>query len=125
MRLLSAYLPALAWAVVVAMLAGATDLPATPRIPHLDKLMHFGAYGLLGLLLGWGWLRAERRPHRLWLLLFALLLGASDEIRQARMPEREGEFADWVADALGAAAGLGLSTRYGRRFMTKNDRNDA
>jgi VanZ family protein len=124
MRPLTAYLPAMAWAALVAGLAGATNLPAAPALPHLDKFMHFGAYAVLGLLLGWGWLRTGGRPHRLWLLLFALLLGISDEVRQARIPERQGEVADWMADALGAAAGLLVSTRYGRRFMTTNNGDD-
>jgi VanZ family protein len=124
MRLLTAYLPALIWSLVVASLAGATDLPGAPGIPHLDKLAHFGVYAVLGVLLGWGWLRAGRRPGRGWLLLFALLLGASDEVRHHRMDQRQAEFGDWIADALGAAAGLFITTRYGRRLMTNDDTDD-
>lgn len=109
-----AYLPALGWAALLAGVAGATDLPQTPPVPHFDKMAHFGGYAVLGALLGIGWRFAGRWPARGWLLAFALVLGASDEIRQARMPERHAEFADWVADALGAATGLLIATRIGR-----------
>jgi VanZ family protein len=110
-RLLSAYWAALLWALVIATLAGASELPRTPAIPHFDKAAHFGVYLVLGGLLGWGWLRAGRRPARIWLLLFALVLGTSDEFRHARNPKRSAELGDWVADAFGAATGLLLTTR--------------
>ncbi|HSJ25171.1 MAG TPA: VanZ family protein [Longimicrobiales bacterium] len=110
-----AYAPALVWAAVLVLLAGATDLPSTPGIRHFDKLAHFGAYAVLGVLLGLGWRHGGRRPRRGWLLVFALLLGASDEIRHSRMPQRSGELGDWMADALGAATGLYLATGTGRR----------
>jgi VanZ family protein len=118
-RSLLAYAPALLWSIVLAMLAGATELPGTPPVPHFDKLAHFGAYAVLGVLLGIGWLRAGGRPNRLWLLLFAMLLGASDEVRHSRMPERTGEVGDWVADVLGAATGLLIASRGGRRYMDR------
>jgi VanZ family protein len=123
-RLLLSYGPALLWSLVLAGVAGATALPATPQVRHFDKLAHFGAYAVLGALLGWGWLRAGRRPALGWLLAFALLLGASDEYRHSRMPERSGELGDWVADALGAAAGLYLAVRLGRRRYGTNDRDN-
>jgi VanZ family protein len=110
-RLLSAYWPALLWALVIAALAGASDLPDGPAVPHLDKVVHFGVYLVLGGLLGWGWTRAGQRPARTWLLVFALLLGASDEYRHSLNPKRTAELGDWVADALGAATGLLLTTR--------------
>jgi VanZ family protein len=115
MRRLTAYLPALLWSILLASLAGATDLPESPALPHLDKLAHFGVYAVLGVLLGVGWLKGGRRPARGWLLAYALLLGLSDEVRHSRMAERTGEVGDWVADALGAATGLYAATRLGRR----------
>lgn len=122
--LLSAWTPALAWSVVLATLAGAPAPPDIPAIPHFDKLAHFGAYAVLGMLLGWGWLRSGGRPTRGWLLAFALLLGASDELRHAHNPARSAEVGDWVADALGAGTGLWLSTRSGRRTITIDDRGN-
>jgi VanZ family protein len=115
-RRLLAYLPALVWAVVIAVVAGSSRLPPTPAVTHFDKVLHFGAYLVLGGLLGAGWHVARRWPRRGWLLACALLLGLSDEVRQARIQARSGEFADWVADAAGAATGLFLASRLlGRR----------
>jgi VanZ family protein len=123
-RILLAYAPALAWGVVIAVLAGATELPPTPRVDHFDKVLHFGAYFVLGALLGVGWVLAGRRPGRGWLLLLALLLGTTDEVRQARMPERSGEVGDWLADAAGATTGLFLASRLLRGRRTRRGDND-
>jgi VanZ family protein len=110
-----AYVPAALWAAALIWAGGTTDLPATPPIPHLDKALHFGAYGVLGCLLGIGWKAADRRPARRWLLALALLVGATDEFQQSRILERSAEWGDWVADALGAATGLYLAGRVLRR----------
>lgn len=120
------YLPAAAWAAVIALVAGASELPSTPPLPFVDKVGHFGVYFVLGCLLGWGWLAAGRRPHWSLLLLFAMLLGVSDELRHAHMPGRSAEFGDWVADIAGAATGLLLSTRLlrGRYRRDTGERND-
>jgi VanZ family protein len=114
-RKLTAYAPALLWAALIALMAGASELPATPGVPYFDKLAHFAVYAVLGLLLGRGWVVAGRRPAWPWLLLFALLLGVTDELRQAQIPERSAELADWVADALGAATGFLIAVRIARR----------
>jgi VanZ family protein len=116
-----AYLPALVWAGLIALAAGATQVPGTPALPHFDKVLHFGAYFVLGTLLGAGWQWAGQRPARGWLLLFALALGASDEVRQSRMDERTGEVADWVADVAGATTGLFLAAWLLRRRMNHRD----
>jgi VanZ family protein len=109
------YLPALLWALVLVLVGGSSDLPTRPAIEHLDKLEHFTAYGVLGVLLGWGWLTAGRRPAW-WLLLgLAVLLGAVDEYRQSLLPLRAGDPFDWLADALGATAGFFLAVRLLRR----------
>jgi VanZ family protein len=123
-RRVAAYLPALAWAGLIALAAGATHVPGTPAVPHVDKVLHFGAYFVLGALLAAGWKWAGRRPARGWLLLFALALGASDEIRQSRMEERTGEVADWVADVAGAATGLFLTARLLRRRQMNHGDDD-
>lgn len=86
-----------------------------PAFRHLDKVLHFAAYGLLGALLGVSWVRAGRWPWWGLLLGGALLLGALDEYRQSRIPARDADFADWLADALGASTGFLLATRLARR----------
>ena len=79
-------------------------------LPYTDKVMHFFAYGLLGIL----FFRAlcVTRPH--WppavvimsSVLFAGLYGTSDEIHQMFVASRHADMMDGVADFLGGAAGV-------------------
>jgi VanZ family protein len=97
-----------------------THLPMAPvpsdhssRIP-LDKIAHFSAFGLLGLLLIAS-IRDIRRPFRVLLTLTAVIAayGMLDELTQKLVPSRSAEFWDWIADMLGGGTGLlvGLAIR--------------
>jgi VanZ family protein len=121
-RRLIVYAPALLWALLLLWVGGSTDLPTMPSVRHLDKVMHFGAYGVLGALLGASWIRAGRRPWWGLLMGAALLFGALDEYRQSWTPGRDAEVADWFADALGASTGFYLAVRLTRRSNER--RND-
>lgn len=95
-----------------------------------DKLVHLGAYGVLGLL-------ALRACHggtdglKPWPTLLAVLMtlgyGAVDELHQGRVAGRDASVLDWLADAGGAllaVACLGLlgalRARWGRRDSLRN-----
>lgn len=74
--------------------------------PHLelgfewqDKLQHFGAFTLYGLLLLYALPESSRKI--IYALLLGFLYGASDEIHQYFIPYRSSEFLDWCADACG------------------------
>ena len=101
-----------AWAVFQLAL---TSLPgsALPQLPvtFLDKVAHFGLYGVLGALVARaatlsGWPR--RQLVAAWLVVIAG--GVLDELHQLFMPGRESSALDWLMDATGAAAGLWLGT---------------
>lgn len=72
-----------------------------------DCLLHFCAYGILGLCLVWGATDRLRRrlsgKAALLLIGTAMLYGLSDEWHQSFIPERTSSLGDWVADSLGAA----------------------
>ncbi len=107
MRTFRAWLPALAWAGTIFFLSSRSRLPDGPDlIPHFDKVAHFGAYGLLGLLLAHA-VRATGLPLAAAVAL-GWLYGASDEFHQSFVPGRSVELLDWVADALGVLAGVYL-----------------
>jgi VanZ family protein len=80
------------------------DLPAL--FDNQDKVMHFGAYGLLGALL----LGAMRltgaggySTRQLALAtLIASLYGITDEFHQSFVPGRTPDVLDWLADTSGA-----------------------
>ena len=102
----------------VALLVYLTALVTGTHLPHPedlisiegnDKWLHFGAYfGLAFLLATW---RQTSRPVTRRALLaiwsFAAFTGVVDELTQM-LPgiNRQCEFADWLADIVGAACGL-------------------
>jgi VanZ family protein len=71
----------------------------------LDKAVHFITFAVLGWLLGSG----LGRPVWAWVL--AATFGAFDELHQSRVPGREADLLDWVADASGALAGVVVAWR--------------
>ncbi len=77
-----------------------------------DKIGHFLVFGLLGtlfarlpLLTKYNWKGAIAAS------LAAIAFGAIDEWRQSFTPGRSVEFADWVADSLGAITAITLYRR--------------
>jgi len=108
-----AFLPALMWAVLIAVLSvvAGLRLPAV-RVGGIgpDKLAHFGVYAVLAVLLAWGF----SRQHAAWptiaasvfILLAGFGFGALMEGLQAWfVPERSFEYADMAANAFGIFAG--------------------
>lgn len=99
---------AAAWAA--AILIG-TSIPGAelPRVPTgADKVAHFALYAPLGVLVG----RALRAAGMLsWRtvavsLLAMALFAAGDELHQDLVPGRSADPVDWLADLVGATAGL-------------------
>ena len=90
-------------------LASSRSTVGGPDLPYIDKVTHFLVYGLLGTLfvrvrglkewpvLGLG-----------WAVVFASGYGVVDEWHQSFTPGRFVEFADWVADTLGALLAVTL-----------------
>ena len=77
----------------------------------IDKLYHFIEYAILGGLLTRAFVKASPSviPSRFALhaaVVLSILYGASDEWHQTFVPGRFATLADWVADVLGAIAGV-------------------
>ena len=74
-----------------------------------DKVLHFGVYALLAFLTA----RALKKEKPFWsinkikiiAILFACLVGLSDEIHQAFVPLRHASVWDFVADCAGSITG--------------------
>ncbi len=105
------YLPAAGWAAILLGIGSLHRLPQPPSGLGLDKVGHFGMYGVLGALAAWGWIRAGRAPVLYIPLVVAMLVGAADEIHQSTNPDRSAEVADLVADIAGVAVGFTLIVR--------------
>ncbi|WP_202900035.1 VanZ family protein [Acidovorax sp. JHL-9] len=96
---------ALALCVAVLSLMPVAYLPP-PVFSLWDKAQHALAFTALAAL---GLLAYPRRPWRLAVGLLAF--GGAIELAQAATGWRYGEWGDWLADALGLAAGSALAWR--------------
>jgi len=77
-----------------------------PDVPDLDKFLHALAYGVLAATTLFA-IRPDRRranPVRvgLFVILFCILYGISDELHQAFVPSRMPDILDLLADTIGA-----------------------
>ncbi|MBL7129214.1 MAG: VanZ family protein [Ignavibacteria bacterium] len=86
------------------------ELPETD-FEFSDKLLHLVVYLILFFLFFYSLNNQNKniklKEHALlFSLLFTMIYGASDEIHQYFVPNRECDFFDWLADAAGALLGL-------------------
>lgn len=90
-----------------------SDYPSSEKIPSwtfLDKILHFGAYGLLGILFFRAYETLPLRINKTLLILMSIasatLYGISDEIHQYFVPFREADITDVVANTMGGICGV-------------------
>ena len=87
------------------------------QLTPYDKLVHFSMYGVFAalltqyLMIGRGWWRAA-----LLSAVFVVAFGAADEWHQRFIPGRSTEFADWMADSVGAIIGVTAVSAFSRRL---------
>jgi len=96
---------ALAIAALTLTPAGA----ANPGIAGFDKLVHFVAFAALAMPLA-----SARRLPLVWIVLAGLAFDGLIELIQPYVG-RSAEWADWLADGLGALVGASLVTRISRK----------
>lgn len=81
--------------------------------PPWDKLAHSIGFAALAGLFVWG---MGRRAWP-WVLAEGLLFAGWDEWHQLALPGRSPDLGDWMADAVGTLAGIGLALAAGRKRM--------
>ena len=89
-------------------LSSRSSLPTPMLFIHQDKIHHFGAYFIMGIL-AWRFFNDYlEKPKILFVisLCFCSLYGMSDEIHQHFVPDRDADIFDWLADTLGASFAL-------------------
>ena len=109
-RVLSAWLPVVAWAGLIFTLSSIPDLGTGLGDWDLllRKLAHAAEFAVLGVL----FLRAVERPVLAFLLASAYAV--SDEIHQIFVPGRLGSPLDVLIDVAGVAVGIALALRLRR-----------
>jgi VanZ family protein len=106
-------MPRLAWRglfwALVLVVSGLMLMPHPPRAMDTgwDKTNHLVAFAAPAFA-GLAALRHWRPSAVLRLCLGLLAWGAAIEVLQSMLPPRQGDVADWVADALGVLLGLAL-----------------
>ena len=111
-------IPPLLWAGVI---ISATSIPSTvvalpTQAGALDKMAHFGLYGVFAWLLArHGFGVAGRWMATALAIIVASAFGVVDEWHQQYIPGRSTEYADWQADTAGAATGALAYAIFSRR----------
>lgn len=109
------------WAVLIFYLSSQSEPPrpaTVSGVPGWSSIAHFGLYLVLGALLyrafqsnnGMQSQEAARRAGRVLLpfaycIIAGALYGASDEVHQYFVPERQTDIIDWLVDVWGTVAG--------------------
>ena len=88
-----------------------------PLIPGIDKVLHGFAYAVLAAAASYAfpeWLaRPVGRFRGVWIVLFCVLYGLSDEFHQTFIPQRTATLGDLMADGFGAFCWVVVSRRFG------------
>ena len=88
---------------VVQWLPWGADFANMDGSGHADKLVHWGLFAVTAYAGARAWLAPRQVMRVVWGLL---VVGVLTEVLQAYVPGRGPSLADWVADALGVAAGV-------------------
>ena len=109
-QLLSLLLAVL-WAGIIFFLSSQPGTDTPPLFPHMDKLLHVLAFGILGFLV-LGGIRPGKHGHtsvQLWTAVaIAGAYGILDEVHQRYVPGRMPDVLDVLADLAGAMLGAWL-----------------
>ncbi|MBI5588647.1 MAG: VanZ family protein [Deltaproteobacteria bacterium] len=121
-RIFLNWAPFALYTALIVYLSLTPHLPEGPRIYQIDKLYHFMAYAIMGLLLARAVATGPALKTRtgavvLITALAGFLFGALMEIGQMFVPERTAEALDALANGAGAFVGAVV---YGR-FIHKKD----
>ena len=115
------------WGIILWLLSdGPAPVAAGPKLPGLDKLLHFGYFfGGAGLLSAALYLHNRKRAALSWqrlvltVVIVLATVGALDEWHQSWIPERSGnDPGDWLADVVGALTG-GLTFKRFHRLLDR------
>ncbi len=111
-RFVLCWLPLILYCLLIYIQSANPSPEQIPSFPFVDKVLHFTAYGIMGILFyrAYQTLRIKDNIKMLMLLsvVSASLYGISDEIHQSFVPFRDAEVADVIADILGAFSGVYL-----------------
>jgi len=117
------------WSIIIIIFCSlpSSNLPRNRmiNIPHLDKILHFGIYFILSLLILYETKIKTGKNKKIFILtgLFSFVLGLLIEIEQQYLiSSRTGDLYDLLADILGSITGIFFFvflTRLFKKFIAK------
>lgn len=120
------FLPALGWALLIASLSTTSALPSIAwDFLAPDKIGHLVFYAILTGLLFWAMAQGQWRVIHLskWALVTAVVLasgyGIFLELVQANLPHRQFDYADMIANCLGALLAVVIYLYSHRKYFLK------
>jgi len=112
MNIISCWLPLIVYCLLIYIQSAHPSPEELPSFKFMDKMLHFVAYGVMGILFYRAYQTLQIRNQRQWLVFLSIvsasLYGISDEIHQYFVPARHASFSDVIADILGAVCGVYL-----------------
>jgi VanZ family protein len=104
------WLPLIAYCVFIYIQSSYPSPESLPSFEFSDKLLHFAAYAVMGVLFYRAYQTLSFKNNIQLLILLSMisasLYGISDEIHQSFVPYRDGSLMDVIADVLGAICGV-------------------
>jgi VanZ family protein len=117
------WLPLILYALLIYLQSAKPTPEQIPSLPLIDKLLHFVAYGIMGILFYRAYQTLRFKDNLAMMMLLSVVsasvYGISDELHQHFVPFREADFMDVIADTLGALCGVAL---YQWRAISRRDR---
>ena len=113
------WLPPIVYCIAIFLQSSHPGPERMPEVRFLDKLLHFGAYALLGILFFRAYETLPIKDNSKLLIgisiATATLYGISDEIHQYFVPFRNAEILDGIANTIGSICGVYFYYRWKAR----------
>jgi VanZ family protein len=113
------WLPLIAYCLLIYVQSAYPSPQSLPSFVMMDKILHFAAYAVMGILFYRAYRTLRLGNHRQILVLLSMVsasfYGISDEIHQYFVPSRNADVRDVIADFLGAVCAVYLYQLWSRR----------
>ena len=121
-KFLICWLPLIVYCLAIYIQSARPSPEHLPDVKFFDKILHFAAYGLLGVLFFRAYETLPLKNNKYLLILFsigsAILYGISDEIHQYFVPFRHADIMDVIANSIGSFCGVYFYYRWANRKAT-------
>jgi len=110
------WFPLIMYCLAIYIQSGFPGFKHIPEVRFFDKVLHFGAYGLLGILFYRAYETLPLSENKNLLILLSIgsatLYGISDEIHQYFVPFRYADILDGMANTIGSIFGVYFYDRW-------------